>query len=290
MKVPDPYMSATLAGERAVKDRGITSLSIDPIQIARDLGITVIPKPASSRGVSGMLLRNGDEYGIAYATHIDNVGFQHFSVAHELGHFLLPGHVDAVLGSSHVHESRAGFTSGERFEMEADHFAAGFLMPKFLFVPAMRSAGDGLSAIESLKTRCSTSLTATAIRFTQCTLDPMAIVVSSGAQIDYCFMSNALKEVDGIDWIRKRAFLPKNSATYAFNQDSDRVQRSDKTEDTSDLQDWFGGPHSIQIMEEVIGLGSYGKTLTVLTASNLPDPEDVEEEDQLIDSWMPRFR
>lgn len=290
MKDPGPYMSATLAGERAVKERGITSLPIAPIQIARDLGITVIPKPASSRGVSGMLLRNGNEYGIAYAKHIDNVGFQHFSVAHELGHFLLPGHVDAVLGSSDVHESRAGFTSGDRFEMEADHFAAGFLMPKFLFVPAMRTAGDGLSAIESLKTRCSTSLTATAIRFTQCTLDPMAIVVSSGAQIDYCFMSNALKELDGIDWIRKRAFLPKDSTTYAFNQDFDRVQRSDKVEDTSDLQDWFGGPHSIEITEEVIGLGSYGKTLTVLTASDIPDPEVIEEEDQLIDSWTPRFR
>ena len=39
----------------------------------------------------------GNMFGIAYATHIDNVGFQNFSVGHELGHYFLPGHVDAVL-------------------------------------------------------------------------------------------------------------------------------------------------------------------------------------------------
>ena len=62
--------------------------------------------------------------------HIDNIGFQNFSVAHELGHYFLPGHIDAVLADGDVHESRAGFASGDRYEMEADHFAATLLMPR----------------------------------------------------------------------------------------------------------------------------------------------------------------
>ena len=41
-------------------------------------------------------------------------------------------------------ESRAGFASGDKYEMEADYFAAGLLMPQQLFIPAMRQAGEGL--------------------------------------------------------------------------------------------------------------------------------------------------
>jgi len=57
-----------------------------------------------------------------------------------------------------------------------------------------------------------------------------------------------------------------------------------------DLQHWFGGRHSIEITEEIVGPGNYGKTLTILTAENLPDPEELEEDDDLVDSWTPRFK
>jgi hypothetical protein len=290
MRRNDPYGLTTLAAAKIVQESGITALPVDPITLANNLGIEVMAKPASAQGVSGMLLRVGNTFGIAYATHIDNVGFQNFSVAHELGHYFLPGHIDAVLADGNVHESRAGFASGKRYEMEADHFAASLLMPSSLFTEAMRLAGDGLAAIESLADLCKTSLTATAIRYAQCTREPMAIVLSTGSQINYCFMSDALKEVDGINWIRKRELLPKNTTTFALNQDADRVRRTDRAEDTSDLQDWFGGRHSIEITEEVIGLGNYGRTLTVLTAPELPDPEEIEEDDEIIKSWEPRFR
>ncbi len=187
MRRNDPNWLATLAAEKVVQERGITAFPVDPIAIARDLGIEVMAKPTCAQGVSGMLLRVGDAYGIAYATHIDNIGFQNFSVAHELGHYFLPGHIDAVLADGDVHESRAGFASGDRYELDADHFAAGLLMPRSLFTDAMRRVGDGLAAIENLAGLCQTSLTATAIRYTQCTRDPMAMVLSTGERINYCF-------------------------------------------------------------------------------------------------------
>ena len=145
----------------------------------------------------------GNTFGIAYATHIDSIGFQNFSVAHELGHYYLPGHIDAVLSSGDVHESYAGFASGDRYEIEADHFAATLLMPRALFMRAMSAAGDGLPAIETLAAQCRTSLTATAIRYARCTREPVAVVLSTGSRIHYCFMSDALKDVKGFNWIRK---------------------------------------------------------------------------------------
>ena len=287
----DPYWAASLAAENVVRKHDIATLPVDSIALARYLGIEVRAKPTHTQGVSGMLLRSGNRFGIAYATHIDNIGFQNFSVAHELGHYFLPGHIDAVLADGDVHESRAGFASGDRYEMEADHFAATLLMPRSLFTNTMRAAGDGLPAIEKLAEKCRTSLTATAIRYTRCCRDPVAIVLSTGSQINYCFMSDALKEVKDLSWIRKGEGLTRNTATFAFNQNPERVRQADDTEETSDLQDWFGGDRSLSVTEQVIGLGNYGKTLTVLTALDIEEQlEEIEEDEAQVESWTPRFR
>ena len=291
MNKTDPYWSATLAAERVVKERAISALPIDPIALARDLGIEVFPKPARVQGVSGMLLRCGNTFGIAYATHIASIGFQNFSVAHELGHYYLPGHVDAVLSDDDVHESHAGFASGDRYELEADHFAATLLMPRRLFTNAMSTAGEGLPAIEKLAEQCRTSLTATTIRYARYTREPVAVILSTGARINYCFMSDALKEVEGFNWIRKGEGLSRDTATFAFNQNPVNIRRAERTEDTSDLQDWFGSDRSLSATEQVIGLGNYGKTLTVLTALDIEEQiEEIKEEEELVESWTPRFR
>lgn len=56
--------------------------------------------------------------------------------------------------------------------------------------------------------------------------------------------------------------------------------------------EWFDGPAGIALDEEVIGLGSYGYTLTVLSSEALADDpeEDENEEQDLIRSWTPKFR
>lgn len=287
----DPHAFASLAAEQIIKGLGITTLPIDPIAIARGRGIEVEAKPTSSAGVSGMLVRVGNEFAIVYGTHLQNEGFQNYSVGHELGHYFLPGHVDAVIkGDSGFHESRAGFTSKDRYEMEADRFAAGFLMPRHLFFPALERAGKGVAAVESLATLCKTSLHATAIRYAQCTRDMVAVIVSVGNQIDHCFMSDSLKQVSDIEWLKKRGAVPRGTPTHGFNQDASNVQRGVRIEETSKLQQWFGGSRHIEISEDVIGLGRYGKTLSVLYDINVPDTEEEEDEAALIESWTPRIR
>lgn len=291
MKSTDnPYALGALAAEQLIKGWRITALPIDPFAIAAERGITVAAKSASDPGVSGMLIRVGNEFAIAYATHIDNEPFQRYSVSHELGHYFLPGHPEAVLDARGIHESRAQFTSKDRYEMEADGFAAGLLMPRHLFFPALERAGKGLAAVESLAMLCKTSLHATAIRYAQCTRDPAAIIVSVGSRIDHCFMSEGLKAVDRIDWLHKREAVPRDTPTFAFNQDAENVQRAARIEESSNLQYWFGGHRRIAISEDVVGLGSYGKTLTVLYDINLPEPEEEEDEAALIESWTPRFK
>jgi len=280
---------ATQHAEKVLRDRGIASLPVDPFALAAAEGIAVQAKPDTAAGVSGLLVRVGSSYGIMYATHIPNVGYQRFSVAHELGHFFLPGHTDAVLSADvPFHASRAGFVSDDPYEFEADHFAAGLLMPDQLFRAALIRADDGLAGIETLAGQCRTSLAATAIRYAQKAMIPAAIIVSEGQRINYCFMSQALKEFRGIQWLRKGTPLPAGGLTSTFNRDTRNIVGGLRDEDEANLQDWFGGERSVDVVEQVIGLGAYGKTLTVITCSS--NAEESDEEKELEESWTPPWR
>ncbi len=60
------------------------------------------------------------------------------------------------------------------------------------------------------------------------------------------------------------------------------------------MREWLGGTTKSEVIEESIGLGTYGKVLTVLVASNIGrevDPDEDEESDEdVIERWTPRFR
>ncbi len=274
--------------EKYLEENHLLLLPVDPIAIAEKHGIIVEAKPASDKGVSGMLIKHGDIFGIAYATHIDIGGFQRFSVAHELGHYLLPGHYESLLPEDGIHESKAGFISENKYEREADHFAAGLLMPQRLFTKEIDKRQTGFTAIDKIADLCMTSLTATAIRYTQFTSEPMAVVLSEGLKIDWCFMSDEMKEIGQLDWPKKGQTVPRNSVTHSFNQNKENIKNGENDAGNSSFMDWFGGNHDFEIEEEVIGLGSYGKTLTILTVTE--DLEELEEQDELEESWAPRFK
>jgi hypothetical protein len=59
-----------------------------------------------------------------------------------------------------------------------------------------------------------------------------------------------------------------------------------------DVQDWLGGTRSVSINEEIVGLGRYGKTLTVLSSEDIGDSEDPDDDDDddVKERWTPRFR
>jgi len=284
----DPLMRVRWEAERLLKELGITGLPIDPLKVADQLGISLMAMPANAGGASGMLLHVNGQFGIGYPTHIESEGFKRFSVSHEIGHFRLPGHVDAIVDATGRHLSRAGFVTDDTYEREADHFASTLLMPTGPFSAELRRAGDGLETVERLAALCGTSLEATAIRYAQCAPDPVAVIRSAGRTIDYAFMSAALMDFPELEWIRKGTPLATTTVTYRFNGNAEHVRKAARDHGASTLQDWFGGPHRQEVVEEVAGLGSYGKTLTILTGMEPPDEGD--DEHHLEQAWTPRFK
>ncbi len=263
-----------------VTDSGFASLPVDPFVVAEKHDILVRSNPSSTPGVSGYLVRVENHFGIQYATHIAVEGFIRFTVAHELGHFFLPGHPEHLFPHGDgAHASRSGFISGDKYERQADFFASAFLMPKILFLPALRMAGEGFPAIESLSATCKTSITATAIRYAKYSEDPVAIIVSSGTTVNYCFLSEPLRDIDGIDWLKKGTLLPPSSATARFNSSAKNIEDGERDEGFSLLSDWLDGAPEVEMKEDVVGLGSYGKALTVLHTSEAIDVDEEEEDD-----------
>ena len=279
------------AAEQVLSDMGILELPVDPFKIAADTDINVQAMPASSKSVSGMLLRYGDDFGIGYATHINNKGFIRFSVGHELGHYFIEGHCDHIpFDNNGIHSSRAGFNSSDIYELEADHFAAGLLMPSESVRKIIRRSTDGLATIQAIETDCEVSLTASAIRYAELTDTPVAVIVTKNKKVDYAFLSKGAKVFPEITWPNKGSAIPDGTETALFWEKNDNIVSRKQSDTNIDLMDWLGGKRSVEAYEEVVGLGSYGKSITVLTWPDIEElDEKAEEEEDIIDRWTPRF-
>jgi len=286
-------IKARQRGEQIAAEKGFSAFPIDPFAIADSEGILIVPKPAEIKGVSGGIIFDDDVPSIFYATDIESVGFQRFTVAHELGHYFLDGHPEEILKSSKAHVSRAGFLQGDiSIELEADHFASGLLMPTKLVQQALSGGAVGLVGVERLAHISQCSLTAAAIRAAECSPYPMAVIVSQGTSVCYCFMSESFKGLGKpLAFPRKGSPLPC-SATRSFNEDLDNVRYGKRQTAETSLADWFDGPSRVRLDEEIAGLGSFGHTLTIFSSDELaedPFDEESDEEARLIESYTPRF-
>ena len=98
--------------------------------------------------------------------------------------------------------------------------------------------------------------------------------------MQFAFMSKPLQDLRGLTWIRKGSGLPTGTATANFNKDEGNIRKGKRVASTSSLDTWFDGGNTAELNEEVVGLGDYGKTLTVLWADSLPEPEEAEESEE----------
>jgi len=100
-----------------------------------------------------------------------------FTVAHELGHYFIDSHRNALAsGRAPQHGSQCDCESQNLSEQEADHFAANLLMPQSRFVTRARRASRGMEGIIALAGDLGTSLTSTAIRYATADISPCAVI------------------------------------------------------------------------------------------------------------------
>jgi uncharacterized protein DUF955 len=163
----------------AVADEHCPSDRVDPLAIARAKGVTH-SFGAYGDAFDGMLELHAGRWHI-YGNR-DRVGGPdtpraRFTVAHELGHYFLDEHRNAMIaGRVAAHRSQCEYESPNLAEQEADHFGANLLMPLARFGKQTKRAPRGLAGVLSLAEWFGASLTATAIRCAECDLWPCLVV------------------------------------------------------------------------------------------------------------------
>lgn len=187
-----------------------------------------------------------------------------FTFAHELGHYLIPSHRDALVsGAVPAHFSLAEFASHYPVEREADCFAAHLLMPAAGFrARALESEAKGLALIRELSDHFGTSLTSTAYRGLALNLfsGPAAIFRWDNlGQLVSRRMSPATA-LRGWDYYAL-ADLPAPETLTARATANLRVGHESAP---THIADWFPKinaytpDHQIPMREEVMSLGSHG--------------------------------
>lgn len=127
------YTLARKTARDLLSRMGVTGPPVDPVRIAKALGISVVNVDPPEESVSGFLIREDPEsrrpiIGINRHHHPLR---RRFTVAHELGHYLLDHegdwHVDNLQMSRRDERASAGEHAPE---IEANQFAAALLMPR----------------------------------------------------------------------------------------------------------------------------------------------------------------
>lgn len=99
------------------------------VELANCLGITVIPATFKDDNIAGMLKFEGEKIINIYVNEYQSVNRQRFTIAHEIGHFIL--HKDFIEKQGQNIFYRKDFDNySDPIEEQANSFAANLLMPE----------------------------------------------------------------------------------------------------------------------------------------------------------------
>ena len=184
-------------------------------QVFPDTPITMVRGLDLSKGVEGMLMPdpNGSgEWGIIYNETIRSQGRRNFTLAHELGHYLLHRHANPR-GLECTNRNMADWDEGRnRIEGEANTFASYLLMPLDDFREKIKGRAIDIDVMTELADRYAVSLTAAILKWMTITDKRAMIVVGKDGFIDWAWSSEPLLKSGVFYAARQQTFeLPQSS-------------------------------------------------------------------------------
>ncbi|HAX41796.1 MAG TPA: ImmA/IrrE family metallo-endopeptidase [Bryobacteraceae bacterium] len=176
--------------------------------LCRELGLRIREVPA--RGFDGALIRSkaGQKGIVAVKASIREASRKRFTIAHEIGHFVIPHHRN--LGNICEERKIESFDRDlNRPEIEANEFAAELLLPSAVLRKRFDLADPSLSQMSSVAAGFGTSLTATTRSFLTLTNLACAMVWSVNNRARWFVRS------DSFSFFLPLADLPANGSFAA---------------------------------------------------------------------------
>lgn len=134
--------------EEVLNENHFFKPGFDVKKLSKKLNVDVIAKKLDN-DVSGLFVRIDNKPIISYNISETNKSRQRFTIAHELGHYLLHSNGKPLFidKTQKVMFRNSASSSGEQLqEREANHFAAALLMPKKLIQTEINTAPDNLDS------------------------------------------------------------------------------------------------------------------------------------------------
>ena len=204
---------------------GLPRFPIDVAALAQDFSrqvfpeapITIVKGLQLSKGIEGMLMPHpsgSGEWGIVYNETIRSPGRRNFTLAHELGHYLL--HRQANPGGLQcTNRNMADWDAARnRIEAEANTFASYLLMPLDDFRARIKGRAIDIDVMTELADRYAVSLTAAILKWMTITDKRAMIVVGKEGFIDWAWSSEPLIK-SGIYYAARQTVIELPPASLA---------------------------------------------------------------------------
>lgn len=215
--------------------------------------LDVVYEETGLDGCLGMTLRINGNIAVMVSSNIPEEGKKLFTAAHELGHVVIPSH--AKITSFKCTSSDVVGNSRNPQEVEANRFAAEWLMPKEIFKTRCTKLEPNFDSISELAYEFNVTLTAAAMRLVEVSDYEVMMVASENGMMKYFKVSHEFPY--RLDWGK----LPNTPAR------NNLLGKPFPTEFIAVASDeWFKGsqPESGEVLEYSVKLGDYDTVLTML--------------------------
>ena len=241
---------------------------VDPMRIATDEGIILAPGDFGEDFSGRIEYHSNKRVFLLFYPQKGDTNRIRFSIGHELGHYYIDDH-RILLTSGESHNSNAGFICEEKFEREADLFAAALLIPRnYIDIQTQSRGFMTLESVLQMASYCKTSATCAAIRYAQYATEACAAVLSSGGKVTFGISSDEMGAL-GLKFIKRGTFVPLESPT-AKCATNPRVGQI--VDGRSQSLGWFANRFkNLDLWEEAIPLGYSGQILTLLATNEDAD-------------------
>lgn len=263
-----------------VAEKFVKTAPPDLMALCRDLGLRIREVPA--KGFDGALIRSkaGQKGIVAVKASIFEKSRKRFTIAHEIGHFIIPHHRD--LGNICEDKKIESFDSHlSQAEIEANEFAAELLLPSALLRKRFNLSEFSLPQISAIAADFGTSLTATTRSFLTLTDLPCAMVWSVTNSARWFVRSDSFR------FFLPLAELPANGSFAAriFRGESAPAELAPVRADA-----WLNRQDAEQVttlLEHSISLRNYSAVLTLLWAYKVESVEAGDDEEVFIEGLDP---
>lgn len=253
-------------------------------RIAEALGIVEITGCDTGSFEAVLVTNNAKSTGTISYNENSRRDRQRYSIAHELGHYLLPFHGEnAQCAKADMGVIKAKHSNQER-EAEANRFAAALLMPQKLFKADLRRLRNPeIDQIVTLADRYKVSKEACARRYTEVHDHLCAVVFSRKGVVRYAPRKSGFPFIE----VSKDQPLPPNSLSAKGAGSVGFI--SDWSEMSAGV--WLAPSARIrgkQLYEQYL-VQADDYRMTMLTLDDVPDEDEPDEDDELESSWTPQF-